>query len=548
MLSQLNSKSIVRDAIWVVALSICVYALTRIPYNAAIRNAPPGTVSIGQVAVADDVNSYFSFLRQAALGHTVFRNTMTYIGHKPVFVNIEFLAFGKLMGWFHLAPPAVYDIWRMVGILTLISGFAVLAHVLLKSEFQRKVALLMCAFGGGFGWLLVILVRLGFVNVHTEFEILNPLLDLTAGIHPFVQMTRNPHFSLPHGTFLLTIACMVIAERKRVAEWYGVAAILVVLHGLMRPYDLISLFAILPAFIALECMVNRRIDWGWSIVRGAPLLLAIPLLAYNVYLFSFHPVFKFWASQGGHPAPIPIRWHLLSLGVPLMLFGARILCAREIPIKTPGERLVLVWGGALVPLFHAYRVLPFMPYSPQLVIPAVTPLILIGVSLLPSIEGMSARRQRSWMAIGALLVCFTSLSTPIYLRREARTVTDNRLHFIRNADLDAVAFLNGRAYQSDVVLAKYPYSSQISQYLNARVAIGHWALSPHVNDLRPRIDKYIDGSASPEEARSLLNEVRPRYIYVTTENGEPPPAFFAKDKTLTNIYDDNGVTIYRNDG
>jgi hypothetical protein len=494
--------------------------------------------------VADDVNSYFSFIRQGALGHWVFRNTMTYIDHAPIFVNVEFLVFGRLMRWFDWSPPALYTVWRAVGIVTLIAGFALLARVTLQSEFQRRVALLMCAFGGGFGWLLVILARLGLVNVHTEFEILNPLLDLTAGIQPFVQMTRNPHFSLPHGTFLFTFACMIVGERTRRAQWYGIAGIIAVLHGLMRPYDLISLFAILPAFVALECVVTRNIDWRWGLVRCVPLVLTAPLLLYNVYLFSVHPVFKFWASQGGHPAPIPIRWHLLSLGIPLFLFATRVAIARWRPIATPGERLVLVWGGGLVLLFHLYRVFHFMPYTPQLVIPAVSPLIILGISLLPTLQQTTPALRRRWLAIAGVLLCVTSFSTPIYLRREARTAPDNPLHFIRTADIDAVTWLNQHIRESDIVLAKYPFSSRMSQYLNARVSVGHWALSPHVNDLRPRIDKYIDGNASPEESKSLLEQIRPRYVFVTREHGGPPPEFFQHAPDLKQVYENDGVTIY----
>ncbi|NUM55998.1 MAG: hypothetical protein HUU46_20345 [Candidatus Hydrogenedentes bacterium] len=544
MTSQSSTKSIVRDAAWVIALSICVYALTRIPYNSAVRNAPAGAVSIGQVAVADDVNSYFSFMRQAAQGHFVFRNTMTYIDHDPVFVNLEFWFFGALMGWFGWAPPHLYDVWRIAGIATLLSGFAALARVALATEFQRRVALLMCAFGGGFGWLLVILYKLGLLNVHTEFEILNPLLDLTAGIHPFVQMTRNPHFSLPHGTFLFTFACMALGERTRRAKWYGMAALFAFVHGLCRPYDLISLFAILPAFVLLECALARHIEWRWCIVRCAPLALAAPLLLYNVYLFSFHPVFKFWASQGGHPANIPIRWHLLSLGIPLLLFVARLLRARAHPIATPAERLILVWGVTLVVLFHAYRVFSFMPYTPQLVIPSVTPLIILGVSLLPALETLHASQRRLLIVSAAVLVCATSLSTPIYIRRESSLVTHNELHFIRTEDLDAIAWLNGHIRESDIVLARYPYSSRMSQYLNARVSVGHWALSPHVNDLRPRIDRFLDGSAAPEEARLLLDEIRPRYVYLNRENSAPPPQYFQSNPDLKPVFENGGVAIF----
>lgn len=543
-----NRKPLPRDAAWVIFVSLCALLLTEIPYKACRDAAPAGSVFIGQIAVAEDINSYYSFMRQAALGHIVFSNTMTYIDHRPVFVNVEFLVLGKLMGWFGWSPQTVFEVWRVAGVFALIAGFATLAHVALHSEFQRRVALVLCAFGGGFGWLLTIFARMGLLSIRPGLDLQNPALDLNSGIQPFLQMARNPHFSLPHGTFLLAFACMVLAERTRRAKWYGIAGIIAVLHGLMRPYDLISLFTILPVFILLECAWARRVEWRWNMVRSAPLVLTAPLLLYYAYLFSVHPVFKYWASQGGHPAPIPVHWHLVSLGLALVLFIGRVLRARSQPIATPDERLVLVWGASLIVLFHSYRFVPFMPYTPQLAVPSVTPLIVIGVTLLPTLKGMAAHQRRYWLAMGVLLVSANALSTPVYLRQESRRAPADPLHYIRTADIDAVAWLNNHTRETDVVLAKYPYGTRISQYLNARVAVGHWALSPHVAQLNPRIDAVIDGNATPGEASALLDEIRPRYIYVTREGPAPPPVFFQNTNDWSKVFENDGVTLYERKG
>ncbi|HRI88444.1 MAG TPA: hypothetical protein PLJ47_06155 [Candidatus Hydrogenedentes bacterium] len=497
-----------RDAVWIVAVSTFVFALSQVPYSAAERKTPSESVFLGQIAIADDINSYYSFIRQAALGHLLFKNNMTYIDHDPIFVNVEWFAIGAAMRLLDLGPRMAYDVWRAFGIVILLAAFAGIARLCLATELQRRTALLACAIGGGFGWLLTALMRAGVLGPSDGPDMLNPALDLFAGIQPFVQITRNPHFSLPHGTFILTCLCIVLAEQTHRAKWYGFAALATVLHGLIRPYDLISLFAIIPAFAALECLVARKIDWRWSVMRCVPLIAAGPVLLYYVYLFSFHPVFKYWASQGDQPF-VPIHWHLLSLGLMFLLFVWRIGSFRRNPLSTPSERFLAVWALSILALFHSYKVFPFMPYTPQLGVPMMTPVIVLAVSMLPTVS-----TSRRWVAAAALLVTVNALSTPVYLRSESRKAPENPNHYIRLFDLEAVDWLNRNIDEHDVVLARYSYGTRISQYLNARVAVGHWALSPHVDDLNPRIDAFLSGELSEGDAKALLQEIKPRYIYV----------------------------------
>lgn len=80
------------------------------------------------MAQGEDINAYFSFIRQAAKGHTFFINAMTYRDEERTYFNAEFLALGRLMRWFGWNTRIAFEVWRFFGALCLLGGFAFLAQ------------------------------------------------------------------------------------------------------------------------------------------------------------------------------------------------------------------------------------------------------------------------------------------------------------------------------------------------------------------------------------------------------------------------------------
>lgn len=533
-----------QDCLWLLAVAAIVFLITEIPYRYAGQRAPENTSFVGQIAVADDVNSYFSFIRQAESGHILFQNNMTHIEHRRVFVNLEWLVLGWIMRFFELSPPALFKIWRAAGAVTLLAGFGLLAHVTLKHGIPRRTALIMCAFGGGFGWMLTGISKLGLIDLSAGLGLQNPAMDLITALHPFGQITKNPHFSLPHGTMLATIALYVVGEQKGDTRWYAGAAVMTVIHGLMRPYDLISLWAVVPAFIVVEAALARRMDWPRGVLRALPLLASAPLLAYYVYLFSVHPVFKFWASQGGQPSA-PIGWHVLSYGLAGVLFVFRLIAIPRRPITASGERFLAAWVIIVFALFHSHTVLPFLPYSPQLAIPLATPMILVGVSALPiSAAGWPpALRGKALAAVAAFLVV-NALTSPLYILRACRDAVSRPHHFIHVDDAEAMAWLSDHVGPTDVILADYVRGGIISQRVTARVVLGHWALTPHANALRGRIQRLMSGAMSSDEAREFAAQTRARYVYISPVTEELRRRYFDAIPGWTKEFENGQVAIY----
>lgn len=542
----MSSPSRPRDRVLLAGIAagvaILVFLVTEIPYRYADTHAPDGSRFIGQIAMGDDIASYYSFIYQAASGQWLFRNNMTHMDHDPVFVNVEWLVLGQCMELFGWSSRTTFDVWRAVGALVLFSGFAFLMSLVLESRLQKIAALLMCAFGGGFGWVLYLLSLRGIVDISTRLGLKNPAMDLITPIHAFGQVMKNPHFSLPHGVFLVFIGIMVLAERSGKPRWYWSAAIVAAVHGLIRPYDLISIWAFLPCFIVLEAFLARSWSIRKSLLRALPLMVTAPLLLYYVYLFTFHPVFKFWASQGVAPS-IPTVWHLRAFGLAGVLCLYRLCRYRTYPLATTGDRLLVIWLLVVLFMFHAYKVIPLIPYSPQLGIPIVSAMIALGARVFPPVSG-SPRRIALLAGVTAFLV-INAFSTPIYVDRAGQDAATNAQNYIRMKDLEAIDWLNERIDENDLIVSDYPTGTKLARFVEARVLLGHWALTPHRQELSATVDGMLAGDMGPEEAAAFLEDVRATYLYVSPLRARASQDYFASIPGLHAEFENGSVAIYR---
>ena len=491
-------------------VAVVVFGITQIPFLLGSRWAPRGSVYDGLVGMIDDQNMSYSFIRQASEGDWLFVNRLTHLPHKPALLNLEWLAVGRMTGWLNGSDATIYTIWRLVGTGLLLVGFWQLAAAIGLGQFERRVALWMCAFGGGFGWVFLGLERTGLTPPFPEAT-----LDLSDAIHPFSHIFANPHLSVSHGLSLLFLAAYVAGESSGRVRWYVVAGGIAAIHGLVRPYDLIMIYGAVPLFI----LVERAATGGWSrrttLLRLMPLLVTAPVLAYCVALFRFHPVFKYWASQG-EVRTIGLHWHLLSFGLAGILFLARLGMARRYPLKSPGERFLLVWVlGALV-MVHG-KSLPgfgFIPFAPVFGVTLPSVMLVLGSVLIGRLKEIWTGRP-AWGrgSVIAALVIGNALGSAVWILKISRNLACFPDHYITAAEHDAHVWLNQHANRSDVVLSALASGNRMAKYVSCRLVLGHWSVTPHVKELGERVERFYRGAMTRDEARALLDELDVRWIY-----------------------------------
>ncbi|MCC6155639.1 MAG: hypothetical protein IT367_17850 [Candidatus Hydrogenedentes bacterium] len=539
--SSIRSRAIL---VFAVGIGAIVFAITQISYWIVEANTPAKHAPVGLVGLAMDVYSYYSFIWQAKCGHWLFNNAMTSEPCDRIFFNLQWLLLGKCMAWFGWTPQFAFIIWRFTGAMALILAFAVLAIQVLPRTSQRIVALIMCAFGGGFGWFISILGDMDLVDTSDTFGLKNPAMDLITPVHPFGQILKNPHYSLPHGTFLLFVCAFIQGERTRKTRWYFIAAAVAIVQGLMRPYDVITICALIPIYSVVEAMRNRSLAVNINMKRALPLLACLPLLAYFYYIFSVHEIFKWWAIQGKQ-LPTPATWHTLSLGLAGFLFLYRLLLYKKLPLTEPALRFLIALAATLLGLYHANHISDAFSFSPQIAIPLMAPMILVGLSALPYIrERHFSNRPGIWTAMLCAFLAINSLSSPLYVLWSARIGQDTPRNYARQTDLEAMGWLKNNAHESDVILSNDVMGGRIAFNFGGRVALGHWALTPHVKPLKRKFARFAAGELSPRKARRFIEEISPRYIYVANMPRAKRPSYFRRTRDLQRVYFNDDVAIY----
>jgi hypothetical protein len=339
------------------------------------------------------------------------------------------------MRWLGDSGEWTYQVWRAAGALALLFGFFALARLVLRDRTQRLIALLMCAFGGGFLWVAFAAGKvLGPSSPVLAYLPRGLALDLEVSMHPFNEILINPHFSLPLGLLLFFFAWYVAGELTGSARCYAIAAALAALEGMIRPYDLIALFAIIPLFILIETAVARELQLSKLAMRVLPLVAVSPVLLYNIYIFKYHPVFKFWGSQGNSTA-IGVGPHLVFLGLAGVLVAIRVCRLRTFPLKTSAERLLLVWLASVFFLCHAHKLPIFqsMPYTFQLVTTLMPPVILPGVPVFDPARWLGwSRRGFVWPQIVASFIAINALSSIWMVYRYSREMKDYHVSYTFN--------------------------------------------------------------------------------------------------------------------
>jgi hypothetical protein len=403
-----------------------------------------------------------------------------------------------------------YAIWRVVGGCLVVGGFWSLAGAIGLSRFQKSLAVWLCAFGGGFGWLVFVCERSGLIPVWPAATV-----DLSDAIHPFTHIFANPHLSVSHGLSLLFLAAFATGERTGKVRWYAMAAGLAVMHALTRPYDLIVMYGVVPAFIVVECCVSR--DWSWrkNGARLLPLIVCAPIVAYYAELFRFHPVFKFWASQGD-VRTTPLPWQFWSFGLAGLLFLMRLGSIRRYPLSSSRERWLVLWIAGVLFLMHG-KSLPGMgliPFSPVfgLMLPSV--MLVVGACLLEPIERLWTNSP-TWrrMMLVAALVAMNALGSAVWYLKVLHNLAHFPDHYLSAAEYEAEKWLAGHAGKSDVTLSTLPSGNRLAREVSCRFVLGHWSVTPHVRQLSSRVDRYYSGALSDADALALLDELQVDWIY-----------------------------------
>jgi hypothetical protein len=453
-----------RDHAWLAVFSLALFALSSAPFVYGTYSAPSGRVFMGIVSDVPDTAQYFAWMRahQEAM---VVANWMTPEPNDPAFFNLLWLVLGRLSLWTGLSFALALQCLRLCACLAFSFVLFWWYGLLAESRRERWLASVLVLTGGGIGWVWVI-----EKYVARRADMLFPLDVQVAEPNAFLSLIGYPHFLVAAALVLGVLGLSLLGTIQQRIGPFAVAALLAFILGLQHAYDLITIYAVLGAFVLLRWWGEQRFPL-WE-AAGVALIGAVssPPAAYFAYLTSRNPIWRQVLAQfdnAGVFTPNPLHL-LIVLGPQLAL--AALLLPELLRRKQPADLLLLAWtviGFGLLYIPADFQIHMLNPYQVPLAILAVRRLLRYVTQ-----AGPKARIRR--YAAPALLALASVVNIYLLGWRMIDLARHDPPYYLARDETDAIAWLN-RQPGHDVVLA----GESIGQYLPAlagkRAVLAHWA-------------------------------------------------------------------------
>jgi hypothetical protein len=237
----------------VIVWSILILAVTSIPYLFAYVTAPADSEFMGIIYNVHDYGAYRSWIRQAGQGFLI-QDQLTSEPNEPVIFNPLWIILGKTESALGLSFPQLFQIERWVAGLTLLLIAYNFFGRFFADRTQRLFAFLFFGLSSGFGWVLVLLNKLG-VRIDAPLDIY-----LAPG-NTLVSLMTSPHFAVALILLLVTFSLVLDGCEKRQWRYWIGAGLSALFLGLVH-YELVTVYAVLAAFLGLTWL-RDRFNFRW---------------------------------------------------------------------------------------------------------------------------------------------------------------------------------------------------------------------------------------------------------------------------------------------
>lgn len=493
-----------------------------------------------------DTNVYFSFMKQAEQGKVFVENLHTgELQHGSIFHPL-WLVLGWSAGLFRLPIPLVFHLARVIlGAVFLLFLYFFLGSVFSDSR-RRNIAFVLAAFASGIG--VFFSINVPFWDTIQAFLLL-PSDQWITESNTFLTLMHSPLFLLSQLLLLLLFWLVLHEERLRGAFMLGVVAFAL---GLVHPYDLVTVAALLPAFLAVrrirDPMLTPR-DAGRFLRRLAVIALFVtPAIIYFSVIGRVEPAIGGWMRQNVTISPMP-HSYIFGYGLILAFAVAGFVALRKTRNRT--QLFVLTW--TVVGLLLLYIPVQInRRFTNGLHVPLVI-LAAVGVDL--AWRGLSRIAARHELRRSALL-SFAGWVVGIGIFFSTMTVVAKSIYWESNPALSiyhlpktvttAMDWLEPNTSDADVILAHSYDGNIIPARTGRRVYVGHGHQTVDWDRKRELVASWFFRTNGDDDAKAaFLRLERISVIFFSgTEDrlGEFDPA---QKPYLRLVFRNAGASIYR---
>ena len=498
-------------------------ALTAVPYLVGNMFARGDRQFMGIVLDVPDTTQYFAWMR--AYAHTrslLIANPLTPEPNHAVFFNLLWYLLGHLYRLFHLQPAAAYQAFRWVAGAVFLTVLWAACTAFCAPGWERRLAWLFAALGGGFGWVWVVLK-------YTMHHVIPPLDIYIAEPNTVLALIAFPHLLLA-ASMLIGIFLLVLQGYER-DRWsaYIAAGGLGLFLGVTHAYDLLIVYMVLAGFALAVTVRKRRIPW--QLIAGSAIVgvLSLPPALYFTYLTQHDPTWRGVLAQYGNAGIVtPTPPHLIILLGPVFLVALAAIIAprgwRLLWRGADGDVLIAIW-------FLGSFVLAYLPTSYQIKmlngwqIPAGI-LAARGLFRVLVPRGSVVRLalgtwNTRWPAtlVAGFVVLAIAVPTNLYLAawRADELHRATVPYTLTTGDANALHWLDAHARDGDVVLASLTIGQYVAGASDARPVLAHWAQTLNYYEKEEQVRHYYADTTAEAERTALLRQWHVRYVFIGPE-------------------------------
>lgn len=524
---------------WAQLIAVAVIAIAVIPYLCGHLNAPAGMRYMGFADHPYDQNSYISRVQQAKEGKFFIRRDFTLEPQRPLFFNPFTWTLGRLACWLELSPLTVYRIATAVYAYLLLMGIYWFIGLFFADPRKRLFAFALCAFSSGLCWIIPYHSWQRIAQV-TGYKLI-PICYWIAETILFEAILSFPQFTLMTLLMILGLGLFLKAQRGRLVFNSVLGGACVGLLAFVHTVDVVTVYTVLAAYAALRLILSGR--EGIVALRAAILVVVVslPAMVYQYYLFSTEPVFIRWSKET-FISPNPLSY-IIGYGIVLVLALPEMV--RIVRRGTRDEWLLFVWVAAVAALLYAP-----ISFQRRLSTGVHIPLCILAAStvfrhLLPWLKRILGRRYHEI----TLLACVVIATAPANFVKIANCCREQRMNplefYLPTGDREAMDWMRVHHNEDAGILSGHKSGLYLPAYTGNRVFVGHWSETLDFNRKARMAELLLHAPGDTAVKRFFLKQNGIRYIYYGGFERMRGPFALRGADFLEQVYRKKGVEIYR---
>jgi len=517
----------VEDKRWTRFVIILAIALTTLPYFIGLTAAGSEWKFSGFLFGVTDGNSYLAKMFRGYAGEWLFRTPYTAVEQGGILAFLPYLILGKLTSppAQHLQLVVLYHIFRILGLIFVIGITERFLERFLRNKMIKRWALMMIIFGGGLGWIPVLVGRLDWLEWI-------PLSFYSPESFGFLAGFGIPHLTFSRGLLFLGLLKIMEGRGARSGAETGIFWLLM---ALFQPLNMAVAWLVTGGYgvslLLLEWLPVRKPFEAQKFSTKKQLLsilwalgITLPVMVYYGLIYQTG-TFSSWQAQSRVLSPGLVEY-LLAYGL-ILPFAAAFFVGKNPRKFSRREWMLIIWMGMLPLLIN-------IPINSQrrLAEGSWAALVTLGALALDSPDGPL---RLSWRWVW-LLTFPTALI--LLAGGTASAVNPVRPVFLPENEVEAYLYLKDQTSKTDVVLSSFKTGNVLPAWAPVYVVLGHPAETLDYQETSKRVHDFYQGRLDHGEMTRMLEEFSVDFVFWGPSERELAEEFVIEHPCLKKTYGD----------